>query len=57
MINRRPVHTSMSRIRTIETDPEYIGTLAEVRMTFTTVRVQIRVWGRWITIMKWERVC
>jgi len=50
-------------IRTTETDPELVikattnaGYYSYYAMT-TTVRLQIRVFGKWITVLKWERVC
>jgi len=48
-------------IRTTETDP--IHTRGDVVdgiqywMMSTTVRLQIRVFGKWITVLKWNRVC
>jgi len=48
------------RIRTIETDPIPVDVIIENGIwaaMSTTVRVQVRLWGHWITLLKWEKVC
>ena len=51
-------------IRTTETDPELVtktttngGCYYSYCAMSTTVRLQIRVFGKWITVLKWNRVC
>ncbi len=44
------------RIRTIETDP--VRTIDSIgwHCLSTTIRLQVRLFGKWITILKWDRI-
>jgi len=49
------------KLRTIETDPQVVnmndGDHWSVYRTITTVRLQIRVFGKWLTLWAYERIC